>query len=313
MKALVTGGAGFIGSHLVDLLLKKNYQVVALDNLVTGRKENLSKAFKNSSFVFIEEDVCDLSSETIDGSLDEIYHLASPASPADFQKLSLEIALTNSFGTLNTLNLAVSKKAKHLLASTSEVYGDPEKHPQKEDYFGNANPFGPRSCYDESKRFAETLVRIYLDKFGLDGRVVRIFNTYGPRMRADDGRAVSNFIVQALKDQPLTIYGKGRQTRSFCYIDDMVKGIFQAMKTKATKGEIFNLGSQDELSIVSLAEKIVEKVGQKKDFSYRHLPQDDPQQRQPDITKAMEILDWQPRVSLDDGLEKTIAHFRKTL
>jgi dTDP-glucose 4,6-dehydratase len=307
-RVLVTGGAGFIGSHLIDLLLKENFEVICVDNLISGKKANVAQHGKSGEFTFIEADVSKDNLNLKD--IDYIFHLASPASPVDYQKFPLETALANSQGTLNILRLAKRQNAKFLLASTSEVYGDPLEHPQKETYWGNANSFGPRSCYDESKRFAETLTYIFLHEDGVDARIIRIFNTYGPRMRKNDGRVISNFINQALKDKPITVYGKGDQTRSFCFVSDMVNGIKKAMFEEKTKGEIFNLGNPEEYTIFDLAEKIKKKLNSESEIVFKDLPKDDPMQRKPDITKAKEKLDWEPKVSVDDGLEKTTEYYK---
>jgi len=305
---VVTGGAGFIGSHLCDALIEDGYKVVCVDNLITGSRKNIEQLISNKNFEFLQKDI-------IKDSLgikkaDYIFHLASPASPVDYQMYPEETALTNSSGTIKMLELAKSTGAKFLLASTSEVYGDPEEHPQKETYWGNVNSFGPRSCYDESKRFGETMTYIYIHKYGVDARVIRIFNTYGPKMRKDDGRAVSNFINQALSGKDLTINGDGTQTRSFCYVSDMVEGIYKAMFTSKTKREIFNLGNHEEYKIIDLTEKIRKMAGSKSKIVFGPYPQDDPRQRKPDITKAKKLLDWEPKISMDEGLRKTIEYYR---
>jgi len=288
-KTLVTGGAGFIGSHLCDSLIKKGYKVVCVDNLITGSVKNIKHLEKNRNFRFLRLDV---SNDKIrEKDIDYIFHLASPASPADFQKYSQEIALVNSVGTTNVLELATKLKARTLIVSTSEVYGDPKQHPQKETYRGNVNPFGPRSCYDESKRFGETLTYIYLNKYGIDARIIRVFNTFGPRMRKDDGRVVSNIVNQAVTGKPLTVYGDGTQTRSFCYVSDMVEGIIKAMITRGTKGEIFNLGSPEEYNMIGLAKKIKKMTGSKSKIVFKSLPPDEPGRRRPDISKAKMAAD----------------------
>ena len=305
---MVTGGAGFIGSHLCDYLLEKGYEVVCIDNLLTGSEKNIKHLENNANFKFIKADIV---SDIPDlGKIDYIFHLASPASPIDYQKNPEETLLANSLGTLNILKLAKEKEAVVLIASTSEVYGDPKEHPQKETYWGNANSFGPRACYDESKRFAEAASYVFISKYNIDARIVRIFNTYGPRMQKDDGRVVSNFINQAIKGDPFTIYGDGKQTRSFCFVSDMVEGIQKAMFTKGTKGQVFNLGNPEEYTVLELAEKIKEMTGAKSEFIFEPLPQDDPMQRQPDISKAKEVLGWEPKVSVDEGLKKTIEYYR---
>ena len=307
-KIVVTGGAGFIGSHLCDVLIKKDYQVICVDNLITGSENNIKHLKENKNFRFLKLDV--IEDEIKEKDIDYIFHLASPASPIDYQKYPEETALVNSVGTIKILNLARETGARVLIASTSEVYGDPKEHPQKETYWGNVNPFGPRSCYDESKRFAETMTRIYIHKYGVNARIVRIFNTYGPRMQKDDGRVISNFINQALKGKSLTVYGDGTQTRSFCYISDMVEGIYEAMFTKKTRREIFNLGNPEEYKVIDLAEKIKRMINSKSKIAFRPLPPDDPERRRPDISKAKEALRWEPKVSVDEGLKKTIKYYR---
>ena len=307
-KVLVTGGAGFIGSHLCDSLIKKGYRVICVDNLITGNRANIAHLTKNKDFEFLNKDVS--KDEISVDNLDYIFHLASPASPADFSKLSEEIALVNSLGTIKVLELARKNKAKILIASTSEVYGDPLEHPQKESYWGNVNSFGPRSCYDESKRFAETMSFIYLNKYDLDVRIIRIFNTYGPRMRKDDGRAVTNFINRALEGKPLQIHGDGKITRSFCYYQDLVDGAERALFTKGTKGKVINLGNTKEYSIIDFAEKIIKLTGSKSDIVYKPAAPDDPKRRRPDITKAENLLGWKPKITLDEGLKNTISYSR---
>ncbi len=314
-NVLITGGAGFIGSHLCDLLIEKGFSVYCLDNLITGSKRNISHNLKKSNFRFIEYDVIrPFDNLTIRqfNNLSYIFHLASPASPVDYQNHPEETALTNSLGTYNLLKLAAKNNAKFLLASTSEVYGDPKDHPQKESYWGNVNSFGPRSCYDESKRFAEALVYIFINKYKLDARIIRIFNTYGPRMQKDDGRVVSNFINQALEENPLTVNGKGEQTRSFCYVSDLVTGIYKAMFEGNTKGDVFNLGNPEEYSVLELADKIKKLTGSKSEIVYKPLPEDDPAKRRPDISKAKKILNWEPVVSVDEGLKKTIEYYKSS-
>ena len=306
---LVTGGAGFIGSHLCDKLIESGFKVICLDNLSTGSKKNIEYLLGSPNFEFIQADV----SQPIPYDLSAVryvFHLASPASPTDFEKIPEEVLLANSLGGLNLLKIASETKAKLLMASTSEVYGDPKEHPQKETYWGNVNSFGSRSCYDESKRFAEAATYVYLKKYGIDVRIVRIFNTYGPRMRKDDGRVISNFINQALGGKSLTVYGKGEQTRSFCYVSDLVEGIFKAMFTEGTKGEIMNLGNPEEYKIVDLAQKIKKLTSSASEIVFGNLPPDDPTQRQPDISKAKRLLDWEPKVSVDEGLLKTIEYYK---
>ena len=305
---LVTGGAGFIGSHLCDKLIQNGYKVICLDNLLTGSKRNIEHLLSNSNFEFVETDVC----KTIDikDTVNYVFNLASPASPADFEKIPEEVLLANSLGGLNVLKFAEKVKAKLLMASTSEVYGDPKEHPQKETYWGNVNSFGPRSCYDESKRFAEAATYVYFTKYEIDVRMVRIFNTYGPRMRKDDGRVISNFINQAIEQKPLTVYGKGEQTRSFCFVSDLVEGILRAMFTQGTKGEIMNLGNPEEYKIIDLAEKIKKLTNSNSEIAFKELPPDDPTQRQPDISKAKRLLGWEPKVTVDEGLLKTIEYYK---
>lgn len=307
---LVTGGAGFIGSHLCDFLIAKRFRVVCLDNLLTGSKKNIKHLLGNPDFEFVKEDVCFLGNRVTKLPINYIFHLASPASPDDYQNYSEETLLVNSLGTLNVLNLAKKVGSRVLITSTSEVYGDPLEHPQKETYWGNVNTFGPRSCYDESKRFAEAATYVYLHKHNLDARIIRIFNTYGPKMQKDDGRVISNFINQAIVGKDLKIDGDGTQTRSFCYICDMVKGIYKAMFDKKTKGEIFNLGNPDEYTIKQLAEKIISLTHSKSKIKYTGIfREDDPMRRRPDISKAGKILGWGPKVGLDEGLKKTIEYY----
>lgn len=308
MNILVTGGAGFIGSHLCKNLLNNGDKVICIDNLLTGDLKNLTSIKSNSNFQFVEHDV--VSPLLLKEKIDQIYHLASPASPIDYQNHPLETLLTNSQGTYNLLELAKQNKARFLLASTSEIYGDPKEHPQKENYWGNVNSFGPRSCYDEAKRFAESLCYTYLHKFNADIRIIRIFNTYGPNMQKDDGRVISNFINQAIKSQPVTIYGKGSQTRSFCYVDDLVNGIIKTMEKPDIKGEIINLGNPDEYTILEIANAIIKLTGSKSKIIFKPLPEDDPTRRKPDISKAKKLLNWEPKVTLQEGLLKTIDYFK---
>lgn len=308
MKILVAGGAGFIGSHLCDLLLNKSHFVYCVDNLITGSEKNIAKQKRSKNFKFIKADIVKLSHLQVPG-IDCIFHLASPASPIDYQENPEETSLTNSMGTYNLLKIAGKSKAKFLLASTSEIYGDPLEHPQKETYWGNVNSFGPRSCYDESKRFAETLVYIFIKKYRLDARIIRIFNTYGPRMQKDDGRVVSNFINQAIGGKPLTVYGDGSQTRSFCFVSDMVSGIYKAMFSKDSSGEIFNLGNPEEYTVLELADKIIALTNSGSEIIYKPLPKDDPTKRRPDITKAQTTLSWVPNVTLNEGLKETVSYY----
>jgi len=316
---LISGGAGFIGSHLCEDLLKKRYRVICIDNFLTGSKDNVEHLMENDNFMLINADVIKKLPEVVkEEEIDYIFHLASPASPnkkspISYMNFPLETMDVNSIGTRRLLKLARKKKIKFLLASTSEVYGDPKIHPQTEDYWGNVNPNGPRSCYDESKRFAEALTMVYKRRFGVDVRIVRIFNTYGPRMDIRDGRAIVNFIVQALKNEPMTIYGKGKQTRSFCYVADLVSGLKKAMFTKESKGRVFNLGNPEEFTIAQLAEKIKRATKSKSKFSYEAMPTDDPRKRRPDISKARKFLGFKPKVKFSDGLNKTIAYFEKKL
>lgn len=304
---LVTGAAGFIGSNLCEKLVK-NAQVIAVDNLVTGSLENLKILGREPNFKFIKTDI--LKPLKISRKIDQIYNLACPASPLDFLKYSLEIMEVCSAGVRNMLDLAKKHQAVFLQASTSEVYGDPKVHPQKEDYWGWVNPIGARSCYDEGKRFAEALVKNYQKKFGLKAKIVRIFNTYGPRMRSNDGRVIPNFISQALSGKDLTVYGEGFQTRSFCFVDDMVDGLLKMMKSDED-GPI-NLGSPEEIKIEDLAKMIIDLTGSSSKIVYRRLPSDDPQKRKPDISLAKKTLDWSPKVNLKSGLKRTIEYFRKT-
>ena len=305
-RIMVTGGAGFLGSHLCDKLVAKGDEVLCLDNYFTGAKANIHQLMDNVNFELIRHDVTfPLYVET-----DEIYNLACPASPVHYQFDPVQTTKTSVHGAINMLGLAKRVKARILQASTSEVYGDPEVHPQVESYWGRVNPIGPRSCYDEGKRCAETLFFDYSRQHGLDIKVVRIFNTYGPRMATNDGRVVSNFIVQALDGDDITIYGDGTQTRSFCYVDDMIEGIIRMMKSEDGFTGPVNLGNLDEYPIGELAETIVSMCGSNSKVVYKPLPEDDPRQRQPDISLAKEKLDWEPKVALRDGLEETIAYFR---
>ena len=308
-NCVVTGGAGFIGSWLCESLLDTGFGVVCIDNLVTGREENIEHLKDREEFSFIRADVS--KGIAVDGDVDCIFHLASPASPIDFQRIPIKIMMANSLGTLNALELAKEKGSRFLLAGTSEVYGDPEVHPQKEGYWGNVNPIGPRSCYDESKRFAEALCMAYRKEHGVDIRIARIFNTYGPRMRDNDGRAIPNFITQALGGKPITVYGDGKQTRSLCYVSDMVAGLKKLMFTDGISGEVINIGNPDEHSILNLARKVREFIGSESEIIFEDLPEDDPSRRKPDIGKAGERLGWKPIVNLEDGLGKTVDFFRK--
>jgi len=309
MKVLVTGGAGFMGSHLCESVLNKGYDVLCLDNLCTGNKKNIQHLLNNSKFKFIQHDV----TKPIDLKVDFIFHLASPASPVDYQKLPVETSMANSIGTYNMLELARKNNARFLLASTSEVYGDPIEHPQKENYWGNVNPFGVRSCYDESKRFAEALAMSFHRKYNLDVRIARIFNTYGPRMRLDDGRVIPNFIVQAISKRPLTVYGDGKQTRSFCFISDMVEGLMKFMFADGLSGEVINLGSMDEREVIEVAKVLKKMISSESEIVFKPLPEDDPAKRKPDIIKAKKLLNWEAKVDFKTGLMKTIEWFKKEL
>lgn len=307
MRILVTGGAGFLGSHLTDRLMEAGHEVICLDNFFTGRKSNVEHWMGNPKFELIRHDI----TEPIRLEVDQIYHLACPASPIHYQYNPVKTIKTNVLGTMNMLGLAKRVKARFFLASTSEVYGDPDVHPQPEEYRGNVNPIGIRSCYDEGKRVAETLAFDYHRQNGVDIRVVRIFNTYGPRMLENDGRVVSNFIAQALRGKPLTVYGDGSQTRSFCYVSDLIEGFIRLMNSDQT-GPI-NIGNPGEYTILELAQKIQHEINPDVDIVFKPLPQDDPKQRQPDITKAKTYLGWEPTVPLQEGLKQTIAYFREYL
>lgn len=309
MRILITGGAGFVGSHLAERLLSAGNEVVVVDNYFTGSKDNVSHLLGNPRFELLRHDV----TFPLYVEVDAIYNLASPASPIHYQHDPVQTTKTNVMGAINMLGLAKRLRVPILQASTSEVYGDPEVHPQTEDYWGKVNPIGPRACYDEAKRVAETLFFDYHRQHGLAIRVARIFNTYGPRMAADDGRVVSNFIVQALRGEPLTIYGDGSQTRSFCYVDDLVGGLIALMEN--TLGEVgpVNLGNPGEFTMLELAEKVLEFTGSSSTIEHLPLPQDDPKQRQPDISRAKKSLNWEPTVPLNEGLVKTIEYFSKNL
>ena len=308
-RILVTGGAGFIGSHLIDRLLDQGHEVLCADNLFTGSKRNIEHLYKNSRFEFMRHDV----TFPLYVEVDEIYNLACPASPIHYQHDPVQTTKTSVHGAINMLGLAKRLGCKIFQASTSEVYGDPQVHPQPEEYWGHVNPVGPRSCYDEGKRCAETLFFDYHRQHGLPIKVARIFNTYGPRMHHADGRVVSNFIVQALRGQPITIYGEGEQTRSFCYVDDLVEGFTKLMESEAAVTGPINLGNPGEFTIRTLAQKVIELTGSRSPLVFEDLPADDPKQRQPDITRARTVLNWEPGIALDAGLEKTVAYFRKLL
>ena len=303
MRTLVTGGAGFVGSHLVERLLAQGDEVLCYDNLYTGRLSNLASATGNARLEIVDGYVCD----AYDFQVDRIYNLASPASPIHYQRDPVYTARTNLLGAMHALELGRRSGARVLQASTSEIYGDPLVHPQPESYWGNVNPIGPRSCYDESKRAAETLFADYGRQYAVETRVARIFNTYGPRMRADDGRVVSNFIVQALRGEPLTIYGSGQQSRSFCFVDDLVEGLLLLMESEAS-GPV-NLGNPSEFTMNELATHVIAMTGSASSIEFRDLPIDDPRQRQPDITLAQNLLGWNPLVELEAGLETTVKYF----
>jgi len=303
---VLTGGAGFIGSHLCDRLIQEGFKVICMDNLITGSLKNIKHLFRDKDFKFIEHNVTKYIN--IRQRVDYVMHFASAASPVDYLKFPIPTLKVGSLGTHNALGLAKAKKAKFMLASTSEVYGDSLIHPQTENYWGNVNPVGVRSCYDESKRFAESLTMAYHREHKIDTRIVRIFNTYGPRMRIQDGRVVPNFIYQALNNKPLTVYGKGTQSRSFCYIDDLIEGIFRLMHYNIN--EPLNLGNPHEFTILQLAKLVIKATGVNVKIAFKTLPQDDPRQRQPDISRAKKMLKWQPTIELKEGLNKTIDWFR---
>jgi dTDP-glucose 4,6-dehydratase len=306
MRVLITGAAGFLGSHLTDRFLAEGHEVVGLDNFITGHPDNLAHLIANPKFELIRHDISTFT--YVPGRFDGVLHLASLASPVDYLNFPIETLKVGSTGTLNTLGIAKANNARFFLASTSEVYGDPAVHPQVESYWGNVNPIGPRSCYDESKRFAEALTMAYHREHALDTRIVRIFNTYGPRMQPHDGRVVTNFIVQALTGEPITLYGDGNQTRSFCYVDDEIEGIFRLFM----KGDSLptNIGNPVEFTMRELADLVVEITGSSSPIVTRPLPADDPKQRQPDITKARTQLGWEPKIQLREGLRRTIDYFR---
>jgi UDP-glucuronate decarboxylase len=309
MNILVTGGAGFLGSHLCDKLIASGHEVICLDNLFTGSKDNIAHLLGNPHFEFIRHDV----TFPLYVEVDEIYNLACPASPIHYQRDPVQTTKTSVHGAINMLGLAKRTKAKIFQASTSEVYGDPEMHPQQESYWGRVNPIGPRSCYDEGKRCAETLFFDYWRQHSLDIKVVRIFNTYGPRMHPNDGRVVSNFIVQALRGEDITIYGNGQQSRSFCYVDDLIEGLVRMMNSESEFTGPVNMGNPGEFTMLELAKLILKIVGGKSKLAFYPLPTDDPKQRQPDISLAKKKLGWEPRVALKDGLKETVAYFRELL
>jgi len=308
-RILVTGGAGFIGSHLCERFLDEGHEVICVDNLLTGDRDNVAHLFANPKFSFLEQDITNYI--YVKGPLDAVLHFASPASPVDYLELPIQTLKVGSLGTHKALGLAKEKKARILVASTSEVYGDPLVHPQEESYWGNVNPVGPRGVYDEAKRFLEAMTMAYMRTHGVETRIARIFNTYGPRMRMRDGRVVPNFICQALRNEPLTVYGDGSQTRSFCYVDDLVEGLTRLLWSD--EKEPTNLGNPREMTILEFAEKIRDLSGSKSEIVYRALPADDPKVRQPNIAKAKRLLGWEPKVVLEDGLSATIAYFRGKL
>jgi dTDP-glucose 4,6-dehydratase len=307
--SVVTGAAGFLGSHLTDLLLARGHKVIGIDNFVTGTVDNIAHLGGNRHFKFIQQDVTEFI--FLNEPVDYVWHFASPASPIDYLELPIQTLKVGSLGTHKALGLAMNKNARFLLASTSEIYGDPLMHPQTEEYWGNVNTIGPRGCYDEAKRFAEALTMAYQREHGVETRIVRIFNTYGPRMRLNDGRVVPAFVSQALKNRPLTVFGQGTQTRSFCYVSDLIEGIYRLMMSRYALP--VNIGNPTEMTMLEFARAIIRATRSRSKISYRPLPQDDPKQRRPDITKARRILKWQPKVKLAEGLVETIAYFRKKI
>lgn len=304
--SVVTGAAGFLGSHLTDHLLARGHRVIGIDNLVTGSVDNIAHLSGNSGFKFIQQDVTEFL--YLDSEVDYVWHFASPASPIDYLELPIQTLKVGSLGTHKALGLAKHKKARFLLASTSEIYGDPLEHPQREEYWGNVNTIGPRGCYDEAKRFAEALTMAYHREHGMETRIVRIFNTYGPRMRLNDGRVVPAFVSQALENKPITIFGDGLQTRSFCYCSDLVEGIYSLMMGPTPLP--VNIGNPVEMTMIEFARAIIQATSSRSKITHKPLPQDDPRQRRPDIGRAKKLLGWEPRVDLAEGLEKTIAYFR---
>jgi dTDP-glucose 4,6-dehydratase len=309
LRALITGGAGFLGSHLSDKLIERGWDVICMDNLVTGAAPNIAHLVSHPHFRFVQHDVTRYIN--IDDHLDAVLHFASPASPDDYLKLPIPTLKVGALGTHNTLGLALAKKAKYLLASTSECYGDPEVTPQPETYWGHVNPIGPRGVYDEAKRFAEAMTMAYHRYHKVDTRIVRIFNTYGPRMRLNDGRALPNFLYQALTGKPITVYGSGKQTRSFCYVADLVEGLMKLLDSG--EHEPTNIGNPQEITILEFAERIRELTHTKAEIIFKPLPQDDPKQRCPDITKARRVLNWEPKVGLAEGLRYTLEYFQKKI
>jgi len=306
-RALVTGGAGFLGSHLCDRLLADGYEVIAMDNLLTGDLANVEHLFSNRKFHFVKYDVTNFI--YVEGPIDQIFHFASPASPIDYLEYPIQTLKVGSLGTHKALGLAKAKGASFLLASTSECYGDPLVHPQTESYWGNVNPVGPRGVYDEAKRFAEAMTMAYHRYHQVDTHIVRIFNTYGPRMRLNDGRALPTFMLQGLRGDPITVFGDGSQTRSFCYVSDLIDGI--ARLSRSSEAFPVNIGNPHEITIMEFARKVVELTGSHSEISYKPLPEDDPKTRQPDITRARELLGWEPRVELDEGLQRTLSFFQE--
>jgi dTDP-glucose 4,6-dehydratase len=304
--SVITGGAGFLASHLADLLLGRGHKVIAIDNFITGSVDNIAHLAGNPNFKFIQQDVTEFI--FLDVPVDFVWHFASPASPIDYLEIPIQTLKVGSLGTHKALGLAKHKGARFLLASTSEIYGDPLIHPQTEEYWGNVNTIGPRGCYDEAKRFAEALAMAYHREHGVETRIVRIFNTYGPRMRLNDGRVVPAFVSQALKGQPLTVFGQGTQTRSFCYVSDLIEGIYRLMNSSTT--DPVNIGNPHEMSMLEFAREIIQATGSRSKIVFKPLPQDDPKQRRPDITRARTKLNWEPKISLKEGLKKTIEYFR---
>lgn len=305
-RILITGAAGFLGSHLCDRFMKEGYEVIGMDNLLTGSLDNIEHLFPEKNFTFYHHDITRF--VHVPGNIDYILHFASPASPIDYLKMPIQTLKVGALGTHNLLGLAKSKNARILVASTSEVYGDPLEHPQTEEYWGNVNPIGPRGVYDEAKRFMESITMAYHNFHNVETRIIRIFNTYGPRMRLDDGRALPTFMSQALNDQPITVYGDGSQTRSFCYVDDLVEGIYRLLLSDYHMP--VNIGNPSEISLKDFAEEVKKLTGTKSDIIYEPLPQDDPKQRQPDITKARKLLGWEPKVDRGEGLQRTLDYFR---
>ncbi len=307
LTSVVTGAAGFLGSHLTDLLLARGHKVIGIDNFVTGTVDNISHLAGNRNFKFIEQDVTEFL--FLEQPVQYVWHFASPASPIDYLELPIQTLKVGSLGTHKALGLAMHKKARFLIASTSEIYGDPLVHPQTEDYWGNVNPIGPRGCYDEAKRFAEALTIAYRNEHKVQTRIVRIFNTYGPRMRLNDGRVVPAFVSQALKNKPLTVFGEGKQTRSFCYVSDLIEGIYRLMMSDYELP--VNIGNPTEMTVLEFAREIIRATGSRSRITFKPLPQDDPKQRQPDISRARKYLKWEPKVPLSEGLVQTIEYFRR--